>query len=155
MRDHRYSFHALLLAGSAVSALSVADPARADDADQAQGTATSDGQQTGKKNDLGQVIISTTRINPDLQARELMRNADNIRDVTLSAEIQRLPDANIAEALQRIPGISMESDSGAGRFITIRGFDADQWQALRRRRSCRRCRIPAFDARLSGESDGR
>ena len=31
----------------------------------------------------------------------------------------------MAEALQRIPGISLETDSGEGRFINIRGMDSD------------------------------
>ena len=31
----------------------------------------------------------------------------------------------MAEALQRIPGISLETDSGEGRFINIRGLDSD------------------------------
>lgn len=39
--------------------------------------------------------------------------------------IRALPDVTAAEALERIPGISMESDSGEGRFINIRGLDAD------------------------------
>ncbi|HEX3396891.1 MAG TPA: TonB-dependent receptor [Steroidobacteraceae bacterium] len=41
------------------------------------------------------------------------------------SEIIKLPDINTAEALQRIPGISLETDSGEGRFVHIRGLDAD------------------------------
>ena len=41
------------------------------------------------------------------------------------SEIVKLPDINTAEALQRIPGISLETDSGEGRFINIRGLDSD------------------------------
>ena len=36
-----------------------------------------------------------------------------------------MPDSNAAEALQRLPGISLEADTGEGRFINIRGMDAD------------------------------
>jgi TonB-dependent receptor len=41
------------------------------------------------------------------------------------SEIIKLPDINTAEALQRIPGISLETDTGEGRFINIRGMDSD------------------------------
>ena len=59
------------------------------------------------------------------QAHQLKKLAPNIISVQPQSEIQKLPDANLAEALQRVPGISMESDTGAGRFINIRGMDAD------------------------------
>ena len=43
-----------------------------------------------------------------------------------SAEtIQKYPDYNAAEALGRIPGISVSSDTGEGRFVNIRGIDAN------------------------------
>ena len=59
------------------------------------------------------------------QAIEKKKNAPNIIEVQPQSEIRKLPDVNVAEALERIPGISMESDSGEGRFINIRGMDAD------------------------------
>ena len=59
------------------------------------------------------------------QAQKLKKLAPNIVTVQPASQIQKLPDNNLAEALQRLPGISMESDTGAGRFINIRGLDAD------------------------------
>ncbi|MBV9724622.1 MAG: TonB-dependent receptor [Gammaproteobacteria bacterium] len=58
-------------------------------------------------------------------ALEMKRQAPNIIEVQPLSEIIKLPDINMAEALQRIPGISLETDSGEGRFINIRGLDAD------------------------------
>jgi TonB-dependent receptor len=58
-------------------------------------------------------------------AIEMKRQAPNIIDVQPLSEIIKLPDVNMAEALQRIPGISLETDSGEGRFINIRGLDSD------------------------------
>src|SRR5215469_3563222 len=60
-----------------------------------------------------------------LQAQEVKRQAPNVIEVQPYTEMRKLPDVNLAEALQRIPGISMESDTGEGRFINIRGMDAD------------------------------
>jgi hypothetical protein len=40
-------------------------------------------------------------------------------------EMRKLPDVNIAESVRRIPGISLETDTGEGRYVNIRGLDAD------------------------------
>jgi TonB-dependent receptor len=53
------------------------------------------------------------------------QQAPNVIDVQPLSEIIKLPDINTAEALQRIPGISLETDSGEGRFVHIRGLDSD------------------------------
>ncbi|MBV9621690.1 MAG: TonB-dependent receptor, partial [Gammaproteobacteria bacterium] len=45
--------------------------------------------------------------------------------LTTVDEIQRLPDVNTGEAIRRVPGISLETDTGEGRYINIRGLDAD------------------------------
>jgi TonB-dependent receptor len=58
-------------------------------------------------------------------ALEMKRQAPNIIEVQPLSEIIKLPDVNTAEALQRIPGISLETDSGEGRFVNIRGLDSD------------------------------
>jgi len=58
-------------------------------------------------------------------ALEEKKQAPNIIDVQPLSEIIKLPDVNTAEALQRVPGISLATDSGEGRFIHIRGLDAD------------------------------
>lgn len=59
----------------------------------------------------------------DQQTRELnqQRAADNIINVISSDSIGRLPDRNIAEALQRVAGVAIERDQGEGRYISVRG----------------------------------
>lgn len=46
-------------------------------------------------------------------------------NITTADEIARLPDVNTGEAVRRIPGISLETDTGEGRYVNIRGLDAD------------------------------
>lgn len=58
-------------------------------------------------------------------ALEEKKLAPNVIDVQPLSEMIKLPDVNLAEALQRIPGISLEIDTGEGRFINIRGLDSD------------------------------
>ena len=60
-----------------------------------------------------------------LQAVEIKKDAPNVLDAYSVEQIRSLPDSNAAEALQRLPGIQMESDTGEGRFVNIRGLDAD------------------------------
>jgi TonB-dependent receptor len=69
------------------------------------------------------VVPSATINRADAIAEK--QKAPNIIDVQPLSEIIKLPDINTAEALQRIPGISLETDSGEGRFVHIRGLDAD------------------------------
>ena len=50
------------------------------------------------------------------------RAADGVVDMFSADEIGRLPDKNIGETLNRIPGVSMLLEKGEGRFIQIRGI---------------------------------
>ncbi|KAF3996593.1 TonB-dependent receptor [Glaciimonas immobilis] len=51
--------------------------------------------------------------------------APNMINILPAEEIRKLPDVNAGEAVRRIPGVSLESDTGEGRFVNIRGLDAD------------------------------
>lgn len=53
------------------------------------------------------------------------RASDSIESVVHADAIGQLPDDNVAEALQRVPGVSIERDQGEGRFVTIRGLAPD------------------------------
>jgi len=63
----------------------------------------------------------------DGQARALnqQRTADNVGNVVSADAIGRFPDPNIAEALQRTPGIGIQRDQGEGRYINVRGAPAE------------------------------
>ncbi len=73
---------------------------------------------------LETVTISAQRI-PNSVARKAQEEAPNLINVMTVEEMRKLPDVNIAETVRRIPGISLETDTGEGRFINIRGLDAD------------------------------
>ncbi len=57
------------------------------------------------------------------KAINLQRSADNVMNVISSDAIGQFVDRNAAEALQRLPGISLEESQGEGKFIIIRGAD--------------------------------
>jgi TonB-dependent receptor len=110
-------------------------------AEQAHGTAGSTNSDAAAAVGTGQVaqavlggtaqeLIEVTGQRPSAtgslpQARQEQKAAPNLINVQPQSEIEKLPDVSVAEALQRIPGISLESDTGEGRFINIRGLDAD------------------------------
>lgn len=59
------------------------------------------------------------------QAVALKRDAVNSRDSIVSEDIGKMPDLNLAEAIQRVPGVAITREGGEGRQITIRGLGPD------------------------------
>lgn len=59
------------------------------------------------------------------KAQQLKKTATGSQDVILAQDIAAFPDQNLAEALQRIPGVAITRDSGEGRQISLRGLGAD------------------------------
>jgi TonB-dependent receptor len=51
---------------------------------------------------------------------------DRIVDAIVAEDIGKLPDNNIAEALQRITGVSISTDFGVGESVTIRGISQNR-----------------------------
>lgn len=51
------------------------------------------------------------------------KNSNRLISVVSADSIGQLPDQNAAEALQRLPGLSIQRDQGEGRFVAIRGID--------------------------------
>ena len=59
------------------------------------------------------------------RAQDLKRTAVGSEDDILAQDIASFPDLNLAESLQRIPGITITRDSGEGRQIALRGLGPD------------------------------
>ena len=83
------------------------------------GLAQSANAQDGK----GEIVVTAPR--QEIKARAAQRNAPNLISVQSAETIAKYPDFNAAEALGRMPGISLSSDTGEGRFINIRGIDGN------------------------------
>ena len=56
------------------------------------------------------------------EARDFKRAAVNTRESILAEDIGKMPDLNLAEAIQRVPGVAISREGGEGRNITLRGF---------------------------------
>lgn len=53
------------------------------------------------------------------------RRSNQIIDAITAEDMAKFPDANLAESIQRLPGVSIDRDNGEGRTITVRGLGGD------------------------------
>ncbi|KQZ30817.1 TonB-dependent receptor [Caulobacter sp. Root1472] len=58
-------------------------------------------------------------------ALDIKRRENDLVDVIKAQDIADFPDLNLAESLQRVPGVSIDRDGGEGRTITVRGLGPD------------------------------
>jgi len=71
------------------------------------------------------VVTAAAAPREEVKARIVQKDAINLIAVRSAETILKYPDFNAAEALGRMPGISLSSDTGEGRFVQIRGIDAN------------------------------
>lgn len=71
-------------------------------------------------NELQQVEVKA-KAEGQVKAMIEQRVAANIKNVVSSEQIEKFPDVNAADAIQRIPGITLQRDQGEGRFVQLRG----------------------------------
>ena len=70
--------------------------------------------------------ITVTGFRASLQnALSQKRRSNQIIDAITAEDIADFPDANLAESIQRLPGVSIDRDNGEGRSITVRGLGGD------------------------------
>ncbi|MXO84456.1 TonB-dependent receptor [Altererythrobacter aurantiacus] len=117
------SAKAILLAGSA---LAFSSPVFAQDAGTLDDDEVSDAASQSSAEiteDDNVIVVSGFResLNAAISAK---REAVGQVDVIVAEDIAKFPDTNLAESLQRIPGVAIERDAGEGRQITVRGLGA-------------------------------
>lgn len=71
---------------------------------------------------LGAVFVTENRTG-QAAALEQQLNAPNVTNIIAADQIGRFPDANIGDALKRVPGITVALDQGEARFGSIRGTE--------------------------------
>ncbi len=59
------------------------------------------------------------------QSLDIKRFSAEQVDSIVAEDIGKFPDLNLAEALQRVPGVAIDRDAGEGRSITVRGLGGD------------------------------
>lgn len=71
----------------------------------------------------GAIVVTGQRLSTTA-AIEKKRRADNVVDIISADNLGKLPDANVADALARVPGLSVivNQDTGEGEYVAIRGL---------------------------------
>ena len=103
------------LAGSSIAAMMLAMSGGALAQDVAPQTAVDD--------EVADIVVTGFRESLGA-AINLKRQSVGSVDAIVAEDIAKFPDQNLAESLQRIPGISIQRDGGEGRAITVRGLGA-------------------------------
>ena len=136
------NYRKTLLAASIITSLCVSVTAFAQDntqgtpapATQTQSTTTTTTTTTGQtvqqanaastKNAVNLVGVTVTGIRASLQASlETKRNADAIVDAITATDIGKFPATNAAEALEQIPGVTLDRSIPATQRVSIDGMD--------------------------------
>ena len=80
-------------------------------------------ESTAENASLQEVVVSGIR-DSLRESLATKRDASAVVDVITSEDIGKFPDKNVADSLQRIPGISVDRIWGEGRDIFVRGTDS-------------------------------
>jgi iron complex outermembrane recepter protein len=107
--SHLPLFKLALIAGSALVAPTAAFAQSAPEADEAENATD--------------IVVTGFRQSLE-KALNVKRQSVGAVDAIVAEDIAKMPDQNLAESLQRIPGISISRDAGEGRAITVRGLSS-------------------------------
>jgi iron complex outermembrane receptor protein len=105
---------ASLLLGAATAALSVA-PAAA----QTVAAPVSQEADTGDE-----ILVSGYRRSLE-EAIDMKRNTIGFSDSIIATDIADFPEQNLSEALQRVPGVTIERERGLGTRVNVRGLPSE------------------------------
>ncbi len=70
-----------------------------------------------------QILVTAERVSGEAEAVNRERTADNILQVLPNEVFTSLPNANVADAVGRLPGVTLERDEGEGKYIQVRSME--------------------------------
>jgi TonB-dependent receptor len=79
--------------------------------------------QDAESDELEEIVVHGIRYSQQ-QAIGIKRNAIGVVDAISADDIGKLPVKNAAEAVNRLPGVSISTDQGEGRYVIVRGVSA-------------------------------
>ncbi len=92
----------------------------------ASGTALAQsGQDTTEADGLLEEVIVTGFRKSIIKAMDIKRESTGSVDAIVAEDMADFPDLNLAESLQRVPGVQIRREGGEGRNITVRGLGPD------------------------------
>ncbi|HEY4030676.1 MAG TPA: TonB-dependent receptor [Caulobacteraceae bacterium] len=82
------------------------------------------GDQAAAKGAVDEVVVTGYRKSLS-EARDLKKNDVIEKDSIVAEDIAKFPELNLAESLQRLPGVQITREAGEGREIALRGLGPD------------------------------
>src|SRR6202521_4692465 len=70
-----------------------------------------------------QVVVTAERLQGETEAINIERTADDIVQVLPLKVITSLSNTNVADAVGRLPSVTLERDEGEGKYVQIRGTE--------------------------------
>jgi TonB-dependent receptor len=70
-----------------------------------------------------QAIVVHGDLKGEAEQTQVQRTSENIVNVISADVITSLPNANIADAAGRLPGVTLERDEGEGKYVQVRGTE--------------------------------
>src|SRR5205823_9193061 len=70
-----------------------------------------------------EIMVYAERAHGEAEAINEERTADNVLQVLPAEVITSLPNANVADAIGRLPSVTLERDEGEGKYVQIRGTE--------------------------------
>jgi len=80
-----------------------------------------DAQDTGDGT-VEEVLVTGSFRDSLANAMNIKKNQSGFVDAIVASDIAEFPDNNLAESLQRLPGVAIQRSGGEGRGITVRGL---------------------------------
>ena len=74
--------------------------------------------------DLDKVVVTGYRYSIE-KSLDQKRNANAVVEVVTAEDVGKFPDKNVADALQRVPGVVITRNGGEGKNVSVRGLAAD------------------------------
>jgi TonB-dependent receptor len=69
------------------------------------------------------ILVTATDVHGDAEAINRINSSENILNVLTNDQIMSLPNADVADALGRLLGVTLERDEGEGKYVQIRGTE--------------------------------
>ena len=76
------------------------------------------------------ILVTAPRVTGEAEAVNIERNSDNLVQVMPEEVIRSLPNANMADALGRLPSVTLERDEGEGKYVQVRGLQPELTNTL-------------------------
>ena len=89
-----------------------------------QATTTEDAKKADEATNLDTVTVTGYRYSIE-KSLDQKRDANAVVEVITAEDVGKFPDKNVADALQRVPGVIVSREGGEGKNVSVRGLTSE------------------------------